>query len=156
MRVTKVRWNYRGFLIYVNDAKNATVGEFVLPKDDSPTYSRLGEICQGSVTHAMADEKPIVMTFAWRAPAAGAGPVTVRALLKRGDANTGAFHWPNEEGDFVMSEGKAAAGAVEYRTAPPGVDCNKICADNCDGELSEKKNCQKKKSIFFSLFFLSM
>ena len=143
VRVTKVRWNYRGFLIYVNDAKNGTVGEFVLPKDDSPTYSRHAAYCKGAVTHAMADEKPIVMTFAWRAPAAGAGPVTVRALLKYGDANTGAFFWPNEEGDFVMSEGKAPSSAVEYRTAPAGVDCNTICSNNCDGK------------VFFSFFFFS-
>jgi hypothetical protein len=129
----KTRQNFRGFLLYVNDAKNATVGEFVLPKDDSPLNTQHAVHCPRALTHANAEEKPLVMTFAWRAPPAGAGAVTIRALLKQGDANTGEFFWPNEEGDVVLSEAGAAPAAVEYRVAPPGTSCDTICAGKCLG-----------------------
>ena len=31
--------NYRGFMIYVNDKDNNTVGEFVLPLDDARSHA---------------------------------------------------------------------------------------------------------------------
>lgn len=46
IRVMKHQQNYRGFMMYVRDARNETVGKFELPKDDTPIISRYSPLCK--------------------------------------------------------------------------------------------------------------
>lgn len=86
----------------------------------------------GTITHASAELKPVLLTHAWRAPAAGAGKLWVSALLKYGDANTGQFFWPNEEGDYELTEGPAATTpSIVWRQSPIGASCKTTCANKC-------------------------
>ncbi|GAB5361995.1 hypothetical protein AAMO2058_000760100 [Amorphochlora amoebiformis] len=47
------------------------------------------------IMHAHADPKPLKMTFRYKAPPAGAGRITFKALIKVGPANDGFFYYPN-------------------------------------------------------------
>ena len=53
--------------------------------------------CGGrSLMHASAEPKRYVERFVFRAPPAGTGPITFRALVKQGETNRGAFYWMGE------------------------------------------------------------
>ena len=60
--------------------------------------------CAGkAVMHADAEPKHYLERFAFRAPPAGTGPITFRALIKQGDTNMGAFYWPTAPASGVSS-----------------------------------------------------
>ena len=83
--------------------------------------------------------------FQFRAPAAGAGTITFRALLKQGDTQGGAFFWPNSGanpsagvagGDLSLTEGSAVAThETSWFTATnSGQSCDDVC-------VAESKVC---------------
>ena len=105
--------------------------------------------------HRYAEPKHFLERVVFRAPPAGTGSITFRALLKQGDTNQGAFYWPSvpssglsatldpspgrSGGDLVLDElvpAPSAARTWSFRGAP-GEPCTAVCATQglaCDAE----------------------
>lgn len=70
------------------------------------------------------------LTIPFRAPAAGTGKITFKALVKFGPANEGEFFWPNLAGDFSLNEASApATSATSWRQSRVGQSCVDACAE---------------------------
>ena len=81
-------------------------GRWTLPRPPPlPSGSRL---CPQVVLHRGARIKSFTNRFTFLPPAAGAGNLTFRALLKEGPANTGAFYRPAAA--LVLTEAAPATG----------------------------------------------
>ena len=70
--------------------------------------------------HADAEPKHYLERFAFRAPPAGTGPITFRALIKQGDTNMGAFYWPTAPATGIGGSPTAgrAGGDLILRESP--------------------------------------
>ena len=140
---------YIGFLLYAVDSTERKVGvwevrdippvSFWLPQDPG---------CGGiSVMHADARPKRYIHAHKFRAPSAGAGPITFRALIKHGDTNEGAFYWPTAPamgavaargrpsamesgGDLVLAEKSSAVASAQswFAATKAGESCDAVCA----------------------------
>lgn len=107
-------------------AGNNKVGSWELPVED-PQRFQIASSCPNSVMHTSASEKPYLVTFQWRAPAAGSGPVTIECLLKSGPANHGAFYWPNKDGNVVLQEGSVKTETHRWVRSELGESCTEAC-----------------------------
>ena len=106
---------YLGLLLYAVDASEQKVGDWEIPLEEPRRFWTPPDEpgCGGrALMHAGAELKHYLETFYFRAPSAGAGPLTFRALVKQGETNRGAFYWPTtvSGGDLTLSEA-AAEGA---------------------------------------------
>jgi hypothetical protein len=125
---------YIGLLLYAVDASEAKVGTWELAETPPVRFWTPPEAgCGGkAVMHADAQPKHYEERFAFRAPAAGAGTLTFRALLKQGDTQGGAFFWPSSgtlSGDLTLSEGSASGGYDGwFEATAAGQSCNDVCA----------------------------
>ena len=79
----------------------------------------------------------------FRAPPAGTGPITFRALVKQGETNKGAFYWPSAPaqglsasltpsagrsgGDLVLDEAVPATHTTWSFRGAPGETCTAVC-----------------------------
>ena len=124
-------WTYRGLLIYAEDADGMRRGRFIFPTE-SHTSSLFHEPpqCSGALTHVNAEPKPLRVRLIYETPdEAGIGPLTFRALVKRGPANDGAFYFPNAAGDLVLDEA-GSSGAAQMRQLGSSTEaCSEICAE---------------------------
>ena len=70
--------------------------------------------------HADAEPKHYLERFAFRAPQAGTGPITFRALIKQGDTNMGAFYWTTAPATGIGGSPTAgrAGGDLILRESP--------------------------------------
>ena len=127
-KLLELRWNesakYIGVLLYAvrtGDYAERKVGSWEIPlelparfhtPDDPGCHNR-------ALMHAGAERKAYVERFRFRAPPAGTGSLTFRALIKQGETNRGAFYWLGEGGgmpsagvaggDLVVPEHPASA-----------------------------------------------
>ena len=72
------------------------------------------------------------MELPWRAPAASAGRVTFRVLLKQGETNGGALYWPAapampKDQDLQLTEA-AAPASLKWIAGGPQQSCDAACA----------------------------
>ena len=114
LRVLEYGYKYRGLLVVARDAMGNNVGSW---EGDEWMRPSLQAGCEGAIYHAHAAEKPYHETLRFIAPAAGAGPLTFKALIKIGDANTGAFFRPAQA--LVLQEG---SGSGPQPTPEPVTD----------------------------------
>ena len=126
LHVLKTGWKYRGLLLNgVNDA-GVVVGDFYNPTEPGIPHPS----CPGSILHADADRKPFSSQFRYQAPPKGTGRITFRALIKRGWANTGYFHWPAK--DLVLEEETEekdeAPASSTWHVTEDGQSCGQFCA----------------------------
>ena len=124
--VTNYNWKYRGLLIHaVNDAEE-TVGSW----EYVPEYSRMfwtpGQ-CPGRVLHYNADLKPFKVELKFATPPTGTGTIAFRSLLKRGPAQTGAFHHANLAGDLVLRELELEADGPRWTLGRVDESCDAAC-----------------------------
>jgi hypothetical protein len=122
---------YRGLLLYAQDAAGTKVGEWSMPVDKSrPALFWLSEKCRSEggnvVVHMSADVKPRSALFRWKAPAHGTGTITFGALLKSGEANRGAFHWPNAA-PLTVRENMLPATGIQWKLSAVGQSCDDVC-----------------------------
>ena len=95
---------YLGLLMYAvreGDPTEAKLGswEFPIEADAARFQSMTGADCEGkAVVQTSAIPKRYHERFWFRAPAAGTGPIVLRALVKQGDTLGGAFYWPTAVG----------------------------------------------------------
>ena len=141
---------YIGFLLYAVDANEKKIGSWEL-KETPPAvfWTPTDYDCGGqAVMHADAQPKGYVHSLTFRAPEAGAGAITFRALVKQGDTNGGAFYWPTAPamgaaaasqtptpgvsgGDLVLTENtNSALQQSWFRGTSPGQSCDAVCAAN--------------------------
>ena len=134
---------YIGLLLYAvrtNDASETKVGSWEVPLQTPPKFFLPADPGCGmrAVMHAGAEPKGYIERFRFRAPPAGTGSLTFRALVKQGDTNRGAFYWPGvgddpsngvPGGDLVVDE---APGLTPHRPwsyrGQPGQTCTEVCA----------------------------
>ena len=145
---------YLGLLLYFENAAQEQVGEWIVPSQ-TPTQGDYSSpkfhTCGGTNTalmHANANTKHYHHTFRWQAPPAGSGPLTLRALLKHGQTNGGAFYWPGKlstDGaaaisitqDVVVAEAPTTVKTSRWLLADTEETCDVACADkggSCDAE----------------------
>eukprot|EP00937_MAST-01D_sp_MAST-1D-sp2_P001009 g1009.t1 len=135
LRVRQTGWKYRGLLVNAVDEAGTVVGKFVTPAEPDYPFRADSPLCPGSLLHADADRKPYSAHFTFKAPPAGTGRITLRALIKRGWANTGYFYWPQK--DLVLAEASLARPqpvpvplpTTTWLVAEDGQSCTKACAD---------------------------
>ena len=102
-------------------------------------------LCGGkAVLHSSATQKRYDHKLVFRAPPAGTGSITFRALIKHGDTNMGSFYWPvapasgatkmetpkdgKPGGDLTLVEaGGAPAAQAWFRATLPGQSCDDVC-----------------------------
>ena len=65
-------------------AKAPVVGEWRSPPEPGYPYRVDNPSCPNSLLHAQADRKPYASHFVFKAPPAGTGKITFRALIKKG------------------------------------------------------------------------
>ena len=98
-----------------------------------------------TVLHSGASVKSLTNHFRFRVPAAGTGPITIKALVKFGPANTGEFYRPP---DLVLQESvqKSSNGMSgddanrKWLIGPAGGSCDAACASTrqaCDEDTME-------------------
>jgi hypothetical protein len=122
---------YRGLLMYATTANNTKVGDWYLPNDepawwDLPWSALPGHKCDKSIMHASAALKPYLGIMRFKAPPAGTGTITFKSMVKYGDANTGAFYWPQK--DLVLTEGPKTTPPKAWKLTAVGQSCTEFCA----------------------------
>ena len=140
---------YIGLLLYAVDGSETKVGSWEIPERTPPTWWMPPDsLCGGkALLHASAKQKRYVHELVFRAPPAGAGTLTFRALIKHGDTNMGSFYWPvapasgvrkmdtpadrSPGGDLILTEAASVMGAQAwFRATAPGQSCDDVCAAN--------------------------
>jgi len=127
---------FKGLLLY---AKNSSgkVGDWNIPWEASPMYSAYGvQICQQSVMHVNAEDKPILSKFNFIAPEAGTGTITIKAMIKTGPPN------PTDWGNFyIMPEITLTEAqpndARKWALLEDGVTCQQYCANSSQDACSD-------------------
>ena len=119
---------YRGLLLHADDATGNKVGEWGLPEmNDSPFWHP--PVCgPKTVLHSGAAVKSLTSRFRFKAPPAGTGSITFKALIKVGPANTGEFYRPL---DLVLPEAIASGGSDSdsgtWIVGLAGASCDETC-----------------------------
>ena len=139
---------YIGLLLYAVDGSETKVGSWEIPERTPPTWWMPPDsLCGGkALLHASAKHKRYVHELVFRAPPAGAGTLTFRALIKHGDTNMGSFYWPvapasgvrkmdtpadrSPGGDLTLTEATSVGAQAWFRATAPGQSCDDICAAN--------------------------
>ena len=120
---------YRGLLLHADDATGKKVGEWGLPQmNDSPFWHP--PVCGPKIVlHSGAAVKSLTSRFRFKAPPAGTGSITFKALVKVGPANTGEFYRPL---DLVLPEAIASGSGSgtdggAWIVGMGGVSCDEAC-----------------------------
>ena len=137
-----------GILLYAVDAMEEKVGTWEIPPEIPIRFWTPSDPgCDGkALMHRDASPKNYHHEFQFRAPAAGAGTLTFRALVKQGDTNGGAFYWPlasamaNPRDDLQLTEGVTPSPNAPgwFQATSPADSCDTVCAAagagrTCDG-----------------------
>ena len=148
---------FLGLLLYAVDSGENKVGSWELPLTVPAAFHLPADTgCGGkAVMHADAQPKNYVSTFSFRAPSAGTGNLTFRALIKHGDTNGGSFYWPvaaaagaskwdepadgTPGGDLMLTEKTVGAPQAQqwYRANATGQSCDDVCAANGAGQVCD-------------------
>lgn len=136
---------YIGLLLYAVDANEVKVGSWEIPEKSPPQFWTPPDLgCDmKAVMHADAQPKSYRHHFSFRAPSAGAGTLTFRALIKQGDTNGGAFYWPYAPasagsgdpydyiagGDLQLTELATSPETQTWFAAnADGMNCDDVCS----------------------------
>ena len=105
---------YIGLLVYAvasADLNEAKVGGWEVALDGQPTFWTPPDEpgCNGrALMHTDPSRKHVLERFLFRAPPAGTGPITFRALIKQGETNKGAFYWPTAPASATPAQNPVA------------------------------------------------
>ena len=140
---------YIGSLLYAvasGDPTEAKVGDWEVLLEERQKFWRPPDMpgCNRKVVmHAGPEPKNYLERFHFRAPPAGTGPITFRALVKQGETNKGAFYWPvapasatpdslpvngRPNGDLVLLEAPTRAPTPWSYRGGVGESCTQVCA----------------------------
>ena len=154
---------YIGLLVYAvraNDATERKVGGWELPLESNPKLWTPPDApgCNGrALMHAGAEAKRYTERLIFRAPPAGTGPITFRALVKQGETNKGAFYWPVAPASYTPNLQPVAGlpngdlTLLERPTPPPtrrwahrAADESQTCRQVC---AQQQMNCEREPLI---------
>ena len=141
-------WKYKGFFAAAVDNSGRAVGKFQFPGKDKQLFWE-PPLCPGRVIHNSADLKPYESQLFFKAPPAGTGPITFRALIKKGEPNMGSFHYPNGDGDLVLQEAPSVV-LPTLHAAAPGISCASYCAGRneiCDHGVLRSVNLNSSSGL---------
>jgi len=151
LRVKRYPHKYRGLVLHASSSTDTHTGEWRVSGCDEDKHFWNPTDAKECVMHSHADLKPLQSVFRFKAPPAGAGDITFRALIKEGPANEGFFYHPNGHRpysgtdvptggfpgfgtDVVLKEG-AARESKMWSMASEGISCTEHCASKgqtCD------------------------
>lgn len=137
LRVTCYRMAFRGILLYAVSANGSKIGDWYVTAESpavwkEPWINLPGHSCERSLMHASAAIKPYFSRFRFLGPVNGTGTITFKALIKQGDANTGAFFKPAKV--LMLTEGRSTK-PIWSRT-----DLGQSCQESC---ISKGLVCDK-------------
>ena len=147
---------YIGLLLYAvqeGDATETKMGDWEVPIEVPARFWLPPDpgCAAKAVMHASASPKSYLERFVFRAPAAGTGTLTFRALVKQGDTNAGAFYWlgggggvpsaGSAGGDLTLTEASApsAEGSTAWIRAADGLTCAEACAARADDATCDEE-----------------
>ena len=155
---------YIGLLVYAvasADLNEAKVGGWEVALEGQPTFWTPPDEpgCNGrALMHTDPSRKHVLERFLFRAPPAGTGPITFRALIKQGETNKGAFYWPTApasptpaqnpvagrpNGDLMLYENVSPPPRPWSYRGDKGQTCTEVCAARglpCDAAALEATN----------------
>eukprot|EP00462_Mataza_sp_D1_P022678 CAMPEP_0175131328 /NCGR_PEP_ID=MMETSP0087-20121206/6483_1 /TAXON_ID=136419 /ORGANISM="Unknown Unknown, Strain D1" /LENGTH=1426 /DNA_ID=CAMNT_0016413609 /DNA_START=30 /DNA_END=4310 /DNA_ORIENTATION=- len=111
IRVLAFGYKYRGLSVVARNSANKNVGSWKGDDWFKPIARAAqdpNDNCHGAILHTHAALKPYHYVLKFLAPPKGTGKLTFKALIKRGDANTGEFYKPLQ--DLVLDEGPESTG----------------------------------------------
>jgi hypothetical protein len=125
---------FRGMLLYAVDSNELKVGDWDLGADEPAIFTQpwripgvpLASVCTNSVMHYGAQFKSYLNTIKFIPPTNGTGKITFRCLIKYGDANVGAFYYPNLSGDLSLTQA-APTRSNMYELTNIGQSCSEFC-----------------------------
>eukprot|EP00040_Diaphanoeca_grandis_P016032 m.82506 g.82506 ORF g.82506 m.82506 type:complete len:1642 (+) comp25523_c0_seq1:122-5047(+) len=136
-------WKYRGLLINAVNSEDEVVGSWDFPGTDQQLFwspTGRGPMCDASLLHTNADEKPYNVELNFVTPAQGTGNISLRTLVKTDVANTGEFYvvHPLVLHEITLPILQRKAGLVPFWTlAGDGENCDTACGNNngtCDAD----------------------
>ena len=152
---------YIGLLVYAvasADLNEAKVGGWEVALEGQPIFWTPPDEpgCNGrALMHTDPSRKHVLERFLFRAPPAGTGPITFRALIKQGETNKGAFYWPTAPASATPAQnpvaGRPNGDLMLYESGSPpprpwsyrgdkGQTCTEVCAAHgltCDAAALE-------------------
>jgi len=147
VRALKLGHKFRGLLLYAQDDDGRKVGSWELPVEKEIMFHTPPGSCEDEsgvrrgIMHSGADPKNYHNMFAFRAPSKKdySGRITFKCLLKTGEANTGAFHWPNKAA-LTLTQDSRKSPLNNWLVAK-----GKSCTDTCKAfnKLCDEPKLQK-------------
>lgn len=127
---------YKGLLLYAKNKNNTKVGDWIVPWEASPQFAAAPNasiMCNRSVMHINAEEKPYVSKFIFVAPPAGTGPITFKCMLKTGPPNPTDFGAFERVADLTLQEAPVPVDTKKWMVLPAGQSCADYCMNANNG-----------------------
>lgn len=121
---------YKGLLLYAKNSTGSKVGDWIVPLETNPQFAAApnsGIMCNRSVMHINAEEKPYVAKFIFVAPPAGTGPITFKCMLKTGPPNPTDYGSFERLPDLTLEEAAAPTDPKKWVVLPQGQSCADYC-----------------------------
>jgi hypothetical protein len=154
IRALKLGLKYRGLLLYAEDEQGNKVGSWELPTENEVSFHTPPGSCnEQAVMHSGADPKNYHNVFAFRVPAdrPKSGEkwkkITFKCLLKTGEANTGAFHWPKPNSGQVLQLTSDERYPPKSWISVRGKSCDDACKEQnkvCDATRMGSQNSEER------------
>ena len=132
---------YRGLMLYAVDKNNQPVGSWALPDDPDFNFWHPPTCGPTHVLHQDSGVKNFNNVFQFRTPPPGTGPITFKALIKVGPANTGEFYYPDIP--LVLQEEEIPDKKLEeddWVLGNIGESCDDVC-------YREKMQCETARLV---------
>lgn len=137
---TDYDWKYKGLFVTAVDGEGRYVGNWEFPGETQHMFWSPPECGSTHLIQKDANLKPLRIQLFFRAPEEGTGTISFRALIKRGDPNTGGFYYPNVDGQLTLEEADLSSDPIAPKLllAPKGASCTGFCSTkdaDCDAAV---------------------
>jgi hypothetical protein len=128
---------YRGLLLHADDTSNIKVGEWGLPQVKECGFWHPPVCGPRTVLHSGASVKSYTNHFRFKGPKVGTGPITFKALVKVGAANTGEFYLVPSVTLQEQASSPSPNTKIYWTVGQPGLSCDQVCKDSGSGHLCD-------------------
>ena len=139
---------YRGLLLHADDEDGNKVGEWGLPEAGDANFWHPPVCGPKTVLHTGAAIKSLTSRFRFRAPPAGTGTITFKALAKVGPPNAGEFYRPS---DLVLPEAVSGGESESDNTwivGSAGATCDEACNQLLtSGNMQQQEQQQQQQHV---------
>ena len=130
---------YRGLLLHADDKDGNKVGEWGLPEVGDADFWHPPVCGPKTVLHTGAAIKSLTSRFRFRAPAAGTGTITFKALAKVGPPNAGEFYRPSDLALPEAASGGESDSDNTWIVGPAGATCDEACDQNLTSSNTQQQ-----------------